>query len=79
MTRHPFDGHRVYNGQPDDTMQKRINSEREMLADVQKLHPGACVTYFPMEGQWQVHVWGRPLSGMHNSKMIALSEALRSQ
>lgn len=76
MTTHPFDGHRVYDGCPDDTLQAKINAEEALLLKVKELHPGAHVTYFPIEGQWMVNQFGVPLSSMWSTKSGALKEVL---
>jgi hypothetical protein len=77
MTTHPFDGHRVYDGCPDDTLQARINEEKALLEKLQNIIPTAIITYFPMEEKWQAHSWGSPLSEMHGTKRAAIDEALR--
>lgn len=75
--RNPFDGHRVYNGCPDSTMQRRLDYEDDLLKKIQKLSPGAKSCYFPMEGKTVVHDANYvDISGYHNRKIDALEEAL---
>lgn len=47
-----FDGYRVYNGCPDNTMQRRLNHESAMLRKMKRLGgtENMSCTYFPMEG-----------------------------
>jgi hypothetical protein len=68
---------RCYNGAWDSEATAMFARLDELLRRVRVREPEAHCTYFPSEGQWQVHVWGRELSGMHASREIALNEALR--
>ena len=66
-----------YNGAFDSATQAALDAQAKALAAIQAANPDAHATYFPMEGQWQIHVWGRPLSGFHATKAGALREALK--
>lgn len=67
---------RCYNGCPDSEMQALHNHQEALLREVRRHEPEAVCTRFPMEETFQVHVWGRPLSGHHSSRSEALSAAL---
>jgi hypothetical protein len=74
-----YSGHRVYDGCPDSELKRRVDSEAARLAELRRSEPEAHATYFPVEGCWMIHVWGRPLSDMYHSRAEALDAALRSQ
>lgn len=74
---HPFDGYRVYDGQPDDTMQARLDTEAALLIEINKTYPQAIASYFPVEGKWLIHSWGYALSDMFANKGDALTNALK--
>lgn len=78
MSAHPWDGHRVYDGCPDSTMQRRLDHEAARLALLREREPEAHLTYHPdhREQFWVAHVWGRPLSGQHSTRIAAIEEAL---
>lgn len=69
---------RCYWGAYDSKTQRVIDNQNACLAAIRATEPEARVTYFPMEEVWQVHVWGRPLSGYRASKGSALAEAYRA-
>jgi len=82
-----YDGHRIYNGCPDSTLQARWDNEARLLRNIQKKeatildnikinYAEARCAYFPMEAKYQVHVWGFPLSRLHERKIDALNEAM---
>ena len=73
-----FDGHRVYNGCPDSTLQRRWDEEKRLLSELQQLEPEARVTYHPDGEKFQAHVWGKPLSGMCESYVGAILEAIQA-
>ena len=71
-----FSGHRIYNGCPDSKMRDRLDKEDNQMKRIKAFEPEAHATYFPLEGQYMIHVYGRPLSGMHYSRGDALDEVL---
>lgn len=76
MDKNPFDGHRVYNGCPDSTMQKRLDSEAARYEELKRLIPEAHVTYFPVEEQYVAHIWGKHITGFCPSFISAIEQAL---
>jgi len=56
----------------DSELQTRAAAARARL---KQLDPDAHCTYFPMEQKWQVHEWGRPISGFRDTGLEALEEA----
>lgn len=68
---------RCYDGVWDSEAMALFKRQDELMTLVKEREPEAHCTYFPSEGLFQVHVWGRPLSGMRSSKIAALEEALR--
>ena len=72
-----FDGFRVYNGCPDATMQRRLDAEDALWKQVLEKEPEACCTYFPVEEKSCIHVWGRFLTGMHDTAAGAMREYLQ--
>lgn len=69
---------RCYWGALDSASQRVLDNQNAVLAAIREVEPEAHVTYFPMEGEWVVHVWGRPLSGYRQTKGAALAEAYRN-
>lgn len=67
---------RCYNGAWDSEATSLFKRQDELLARVRAKEPEAHCTYFPMEQRFQVHAWGRPLSGMCVSQIAALEETL---
>jgi hypothetical protein len=67
---------RCYNGALDSAAQRVIDAQAQALAAIKEREPSAHATYFPAEGTWMVHVWGRPLSPMCATKGAALWAAL---
>ncbi len=82
---HPFDGHRVYNGCPDSTMQRRLDAEaaerKALLDELRKTYPNVCYTYFPVEQAFMASS-GSPkweqLSDFQPTSIAALKKALCS-
>lgn len=68
---------RCYDGCWDSEATALFAKQDALLATLRKSEPEAHCTYFPSEGTFQVHVWGRPLSGFHRSEIAALEEANR--
>ena len=67
---------RCYNGAWDSAA-LALFAEQDRLMDLIRVHePNAHCTYFPAEGEHQVHVWGRALGPQRGSKLAALREAL---
>ena len=66
---------RCYNGAWDSEATELFTRQDELLEKVRTIEPEAHCTYFPSEGQFQVHVWGRPLSKLLSSRIAALEEA----
>lgn len=52
-----------------------IERQQIVLAKIREREPEAHVTFFPVERQFVVHVWGRELSGYHPSRAAALVDA----
>ena len=48
----------------------------DLLTKVRKKEPEAIVTFFPMEHQYIVHVWGKPLGNFKTTKEEALESAI---
>ncbi len=69
---------RCYNGAWDSEATALFKRQADLLAKVRAKEPEARCTYFPFDGIFQVHVWGRPLSDFHKSKIAALEDALGS-
>ena len=67
---------RCYDGCWDSEAQALFKEQVRLLAELKELEPQAHCTYFPYEGVFQVHVWGRPLSGFHTSRIEALRRAI---
>lgn len=67
---------RCYNGAFDGASQRVLDARAEVMAAIREVEPKAHVTYFPVEGTWQVHVWGRALSAHSASMGVALLDAL---
>jgi hypothetical protein len=67
---------RYYDGCPDSELQALIDAGTFLMKEIRKVEPEAYCTYFPAEGQWQVHKWGKEISGFHGNKLGALQEAL---
>jgi hypothetical protein len=70
---------RVYNGCPNDELQKYLDKVQKLEEILLNKFPESCVTYFPVEQKWQVHEWGNPLSKFHTAKIDAILEALKSE
>jgi hypothetical protein len=68
---------RCYNGAWDSEAQALFAEQDRLFKELQKAEPEAHRTCFPEEERWQIHVWGRPLSGFHSSMISALTEALK--
>ena len=68
--------HRVYNGCPDDELQAILSDEASLFNQILAIEPEAFCTYFPIEGKFQVHKWGDPISKFHDTKLDALRNAL---
>jgi len=49
-----FDGSRVYNGCPDDTLQTKLNEYIPFKKKALKICPTLFSTFFPMEGMYSV-------------------------
>jgi hypothetical protein len=67
---------RCYNGCWDSEATTLFAKQDKLMAELRKVEPEAYCTYFPMEGQFMVHVFGKPLSDLNSSKLGALQEAL---
>ena len=70
---------RCYDGCPDSDLQRVIDGRRELLNKIRSHKPQAHVTFHAphaaSRGGWVVHVWGRELSGYHQTMEGALIEA----
>lgn len=70
-----FDGHRVYNGCPDDTMQKRLDNTQRLKKELEKLNASIC--YFPVEAAYMTFYSYKPITNFYASQDDAILEALR--
>ncbi len=68
---------RCYYGSFDSASQRVVDAQAAALAEIRQREPEAHVTYHSPDG-FVVHVWGRPLSGYHQTRGAALAEALAS-
>jgi hypothetical protein len=68
--------YRCYNGCPDSKLQALLDRNAALMERVRLLEPEAHCTYHPADGLFQVHVWGRPISGMFSDRGEALNDAL---
>lgn len=75
---HPFDGHRVYNGCPDSTLQAKWDAQDAALVDVQKLEPDARCCWFPVECMYSITVMHSPFRELawESDKTTACRSAL---
>lgn len=64
-----------YNGCYDSKTQRALDAQEEVLKAIKTKEPEAHITYFPLEQQFQVHAWGRPLSGFFSTRAAAISDA----
>lgn len=67
---------RCYNGAWDSEASAMFSEQDVLMTELRKVEPEAHCTHFPSEGQFQVHVWGRPLSELSDSKIAALRQAI---
>lgn len=67
---------RCYWGAYDSASQAALDAQDKALRIIKTKEPEAHVTYFPVEHEYQVHAWGRPLSGFHSTRAAALWDAL---
>lgn len=58
-------------------MSSKYNNQL-IMDEIQKFEPEAHCTYFPGEEEYQVHVWGKPLTGFHKSHLAALEDCLKT-
>jgi hypothetical protein len=70
---------RLYNGCPDSKLKTFWDFEDAAVKRMRRLIPDARCTYFPAEGKWRVHVWGRTIGGFHDSKTTAIANAIKLQ
>lgn len=66
---------RCYDGAWDSAATALFVEQDRIMNEIRRSEPDAHCTLFPSEGLFQVHVWGRPLSGFHSSRLAALKEA----
>jgi len=69
---HPI---RCYDGVLDSISQRIVDRREFILNEIRKLEPDAHVTFFPIESQYVVHVFGRELSKYDSSKGAVLADA----
>ena len=76
-----FDGYRVYNGCPDSTMQRRLDSEdkqeKELIERLKTYYKNVSCTYFPNGEFYLVFADYRIISDECGSRLGALDNALR--
>lgn len=68
---------RCYDGCWDSEATAMFARHDDLMKQIRAREPLAHCTYFPVEEKYQVHVFGRPASGMHSDKEVALKEALK--
>lgn len=72
---------KCYNGCPCTELQALIDAETQAFSEVKKLNPNAHCTYHHPTGchnsGYQVHEWGKAISGFHQSKIAACCEAVQ--
>jgi hypothetical protein len=68
---------RCYDGVFDSATRRVQAAHDRAIALIQTRHRHAHVTFFPMEGLYQTHHWGVPLSAFHPTQGQALEDALR--
>lgn len=72
---------RCYWGCPDSALQAYLDAQTKAVEKVKKLNPEAHATYHHPTGRythgWQVHIWGKPVSGMHATLVAACDEAIK--
>ena len=66
---------RCYDGCFDSDTQKEVDMADKLLNKIRKFVPDVHITFFPVEQQWVVHIWGKEISSYHYSKNAALIEA----
>ena len=67
---------RCYNEAWDSQALALFKQQDDLMAKIKLKEPEAHCTRFPEEELFQVHCWGRPISGFHKSKIAALEDAL---
>lgn len=66
---------KCYNGAFDSKTQRVMEAQDRTLKLIRSKEPGAWVTYFPLEEQYIVHVYGRELSCYTSTRGSALADA----
>lgn len=66
---------RCYNGCWDSEATALFAQQDALMTNLREVEPNAQCTYFPVEGLFQVHDYGRPLSDFHQSRLAALEDA----
>lgn len=66
---------KCYNSCYDSATQRVLDEQEKILGAIKRIEPDAHVTYFPVEGQHVVHVYGRELSGYHSTRGAAIADA----
>lgn len=67
---------RCYDGAWDSEATALFARQDKLMSQIREIEPEAHCTYFPHDSLFQVHVWGRPLTGMCASRVAALESAL---
>ena len=68
---------KCFNGAFESNVRKIQDNQDKALRMIQECEPEAHITYYPVEEQWKVHVWGKPLSDMFYDKGLAIWDALK--
>lgn len=66
---------RCYDGAFDSKSQAVLNERTRVMKLIRQKEPEAHATYFPVEEEYVIHVWGRDISGYHKSYGAALYDA----
>lgn len=66
---------RCYNGAWDSKSLALFAEHDRLMDEIKQVEPDAHCTYFPVEQEFQVHVFGRQLSAQRPTKLAALQDA----
>lgn len=67
---------KCYDGAFDSETQRVLDAQTKAMKKIQDIEPEAICTYFPVEGEYVVHTWGRHISGYCKTRGSAISDAL---
>lgn len=67
---------RCYNGCPDSALQAVLDQQAADDRALKLAHPEAHCTYFPVEQEWQVHIWGVPYGAPSTVRSVAIASGI---